>query len=292
MFDLVDDLLERLLDAGWTQTGSPAKPGFFFTIPDEDWRKKIQNGPPMRLNVYLYEVRENRSFRRAAWDSVPLANGSVALSAPPAYLDFHYLISAWSSTEDSELAQPVFDEHRVLAEATRVLMRNPEVIPSAVGVVGGGDVFQAAHVNLTVAPPEPPRVVNDFWSTMKLPWRPAVMLVVTAPLDLNQDAPSAQVVTTLIQRFGEIGSNRIEEWVQIGGFVVRATDNAPLPGATVTRLQNGELATTDSQGRYTFSGLRRGVQRFRALAPGMQALERDIDVPVDPPATHTFALSP
>jgi hypothetical protein len=246
----------------------------------------------MRLNVYLYEVRENRTFRRAEWDPIALPDRTVALSAPPVYLDCHFLISAWSATEDTELTEPVTDEHFTLAEATRVLLRNPDVVPSALGVVGGGDVFQNAHVYLSVAPPEPPRVLNDFWSTMKLPWRPAIMLVVTAPLDLNQDAPPAPLVTTLIQRYGELGTARIEEWIRIGGFVVRASDGTPLSGATVTRLANGDSATTDALGRYSLGSLRRGVQRFRASAPGMQPLERDIDVPADPPTTHVFALSP
>lgn len=292
MFNLVDDLIVRVLDSGWTQSGKPPKPEFYLTIPDEDWQKKIPNGPPMRLNVYLYEVRENRTFRRAEWDPTELPDGTVAPSAPPVYLDCHYLISAWSATEDTELTKPVADEHFVLAEATRVLLRNPDIVPGALGVVGGGDVFQSAHVYVTVAPPEPPRVLNDFWSTMKLPWRPAIMLVVTAPLDLNQDAPPAPLLTTFIQRYGELGTPQIEEWIQIGGFVVRAADGTPLVGARVTRLSNGEVQTTDAQGRYSFAGLRRGVQRFRASANGLQTLERDIDIPTDPPTTHIFALSP
>jgi hypothetical protein len=292
MLNLVDDLIVRVLDTGWTTSGQPPKPSFYFTVPDDDWRKKVANGPAMRLNVYLYEVRENRTFRRAEWDPTALPDRTVALSAPPVYLDCHYLISAWSATEDSELTQPVRDEHFALAEATRVLLRNPDVSPSALGIAGGGPVFQNAHVYLTVAPPESPRVLNDFWSTMKLAWRPAIMLVVTAPLDLNQDAPPAPLVTTLIQRYGELGTPQIEEWIQIGGFVLRAADQTPLVGATVTRLANGDVSTTDAQGRYAFAGLRRGVQRFRASAAGMQSLERDIDVPADPPTTLVFALSP
>ena len=292
MLHLVDRLIERVLDSGWPQTPPPAKPGFFFTIPDEGWRTKVKASLGLRLNIYLYEFRENRGFRRAAWDQAELADHSYVLSPPPVYLDCHYLISAWSPTEDSELANPVLDEHLLLAEASRILLRNPEVIPGAIGVTGGGDVFQNARVNLSVAPPEPPRVLNDFWSTMRLPWRPAIMLIVTAPLDLLQDSPPAQAVTTFVQRFGQVGSDVVEEWIDFGGFVVRADSNAPVAGATVTRLPQGQSTTTDAQGRYLFTRLKRGMQLFRASAPSLLALERSIDIPGDPAHTHTFALSP
>ena len=97
MLNLVDNLILKVLDTGWTTP--PIKPGFFFTIPDEDWQTRVKAGTGLRLNIYLYEVNENRDFRRAAWDNVELADHSVALSQPPVYLDCHYLISAWSPTE-------------------------------------------------------------------------------------------------------------------------------------------------------------------------------------------------
>lgn len=290
--NLVDNLILKVLDTGWTTSPPPAKPGFYFTIPDEDWQAKVKAGTAFRLNIYLYEMRENRDFRRAAWDNVELADRSVALSQPPAYIDCHYLISAWSPAEDSEMTSPILDEHQVLSEAMRVLLRNPDVVPSAVGVVGGGQVFQNAHVYLNVAPPEPPRVLNDFWSTMKLPWRPAVMLVVTAPLDLLRDSGPSPVVMTLIQRYAVIGGAQIEEWIEIGGLVLKAAGQSPIAGATVTRLDNNEQVTTDAQGRFVFTGIQRGVHTFRASATGMTTVQRDIDVPADPPATHIFQLTP
>jgi hypothetical protein len=292
MLNLVDNVISSVLDSGWTTTPPPVKPGFYFAVPDEDWHTKVKAGLGLRLNIYLYEVRENRNFRRAEWDTLPLPGGNAVLSQPPVYLDCHYLISAWSAAEDSEMTSPVLDEHQVLAEAMRVLLRNPDVVPGALGVPGGSPVFQEGHIYLTVAPPEPPRVLNDFWSTMKLPWRPAVMLVVTAPLDLLLDAPPSPVVTTLIQRYALIGGRTVEEWIDIGGLVVRATDQSPIAGATVVRLDNNDTATTDAQGRYVFTGIRRGTYTFGASATGMTAVQRAIDIPGDPPATHIFQLAP
>jgi hypothetical protein len=291
MLDLVDTLILNVLDTGWTKIPPPAKPGFFFTIPDQDWRTKVLAGVGMRLNIYLYEVRENRNFRRAEWDQIALPDNTVVLSQPPVYLDCHYLISAWSSSEDSEMTSPVLDEHQILSEAMRVLLRNPDVSPGAFGL-GGGVVFQNSHVYLTVAPPEPPRVLNDFWSTMQLPWRPAVMLVVTAPLDLLLDSPPSPIVTTLIQRFTLIGTSGLEQRIDIGGFVVKAADGSPIAGATVNWVDENQAVTADSQGRYIFTGIMPGVHSFTASAPGMTPVNRNIDIPADPPATHIFQLSP
>ena len=290
MLNLVDNLILKLLDTGWTTP--PAKPTFFFTVPDTEWRAKVKTRTELQLNIYLYEVRENRNFRRASWDNVPLADGSVVLSEPPVYLDCHYLISAWSPTEDSDLASPVLDEHQLLSETLRVLLRNPDVVPAALGIPGGGVVFQNAHVYLSVAPPEPPRVLNDFWSTMKLPWRPAVMLVVTAPLDLLMDSAPSPLVTTFIQRFAQIGSTTIEEIIDIGGLVLRAADQSPIPGASVVRLDNNDTAITDAQGRYVLTGIPRGVHRFQASASTMTAVELDIDIPAASPTNYIFQLVP
>ena len=53
MLNLVDDLILRILDQGWPAIPPPAKPGFFFTVPDEDWLTKVRSGVGLRLNIYL-----------------------------------------------------------------------------------------------------------------------------------------------------------------------------------------------------------------------------------------------
>ncbi|HEY1294130.1 MAG TPA: Pvc16 family protein [Chloroflexota bacterium] len=295
MLNLLDLTLRQVLDTGWTTSPPPAKPGFFFTVPDEDWQSSVRTDTNVRVNLYLYEFRENRDFRRAEWDSIATTPTTAVLSRPPAYLDCHYLVSAWSPAEDSQATNPVLDEHQVLSEAMRVLLRTPTVTPQAMGIVGGGPVFEQAEVCLTVAPPETPRVLNDFWSTMRLPWRPAVQVVATAPIDLLQDTPPAPLLATLVRRSGSIGGTGVDERITLGGWVLLDADGTPVAGASVDRLDPTtsailESTTTDAQGRFTLDGLQRGTVRLRATGAGHAPVQRDLNLPVTVPDDHVFRL--
>jgi hypothetical protein len=295
MLNLLDLMLRQVLDTGWTTTPPPAKPGFFFTIPDEDWQTRVKTDTNIRLNLYLYEFRENRDFRRAEWDIIATSATSAVLSRPPAYVDCHYLVSAWSPAEDSEATTPVLDEHRVLSEAMRILLRTPTVTPRDIGILGGGPVFDQAEVCLTVAPPETPRVLNDFWSTMRLPWRPAVQVVATAPIDLLQDTAPAPLLATLVRHSGGIGDTGMDERITVAGWVLLNADSSPVAGASVDRLdlttgETLETVTTDAQGRFIFDGLLRGTVRLRASAPGHAPVQRDLNLPATVPDDHVFRL--
>jgi hypothetical protein len=288
MLNILDDVLDKIFDSDWV--APPAKPDRSFAIPDDSFRTTLNN---LTLNIYLNEIRENPDFRRANWDTIALPDRTTVLSRPPGHFDCHYLISAWSPIQQSDIASGVADEHSALGGALRILLRNPDVSPSALGVAGGGVVFQNAHIYFALSPPDAPRVIHDFWNTMQLPWRPAISLIATAPLDPLFDSPPTPPMITLVQRFGAIGaeSGTFEEQVQVGGLVLRLAGDAPISGATVLRTATGHQVTTDSQGRFFFGGLLPGIHHFRASATGLTPVERDLDVPNGPSASHVFRLS-
>jgi hypothetical protein len=287
MLNLLDTVIDKVLDTGWIL---PNKPARSFEIPDDNFRKNLAG---LTLNIYLAEIRENKDHRRAHWDTVQLADRTSVASQPPAYFDCHYLISAWSTATGAGLASASTEEHATLGGAVFVLLRNPEVIPAALGVTGAGPVFLQGHIFLTVAAPDLPRVVNDFWSTMKLPWRPTISLIATAPIDPEFDTPPSPPMITFVQRYGGIGaaSNTFEELIQIGGWVLVLASGAPVAGATVLRLETGEVVLTDAQGRFSFTGLIAGTHRLRVSASGFTTIERDLDLPNGPPESHIFRLS-
>jgi hypothetical protein len=138
-------------------------------------------------------------------------------------------------------------------------------------------------------------VLNDFWSTMHLPWRPALQVIATAPIDLLQDTPPDPLLATLVRRSGGIDAATAEERITLGGWVVLDADGSPIAGATVERLDAGtgavlEAVTTNAQGQFTFDGLQRGSVRLRASAAGRASVQRDLDLPNTVLADHVFRL--
>jgi hypothetical protein len=178
----------------------------------------------------------------------------------------------------------------------RILLANPDVRPSALPVPGGGDLFQQAHVYLTVAAPDPSRALGDFWTSMRVPWRPAISLVVTAPLDLLVEDEPAPALTTFVQHYRHIDSTAAsEERIQFGGWVVRLSDDGPVANAVVELLGAGGVvigtATTDAAGRFEFADLRRGPVEFRASAPGFAPVTRVLLLPDATADEHLFRMS-
>ena len=291
MYQLVDEVIRTVLDSGWPV--DPPKPVFSFQTPDDTFESFVNNQAQPVVNLFLYDGRENRDMRRAEWDTLELAPGVTTLSQPPAFINCYYLITAWARGGQDPAAQAVATEHRYLGEALRILMRTPDVIPQVVGVPGGGVVFNQGHLYLAAAGPEGCPQIGEFWTSMKRPWRVSTHLVVTAPMDVLFDSPPEPMVVTLIQRYTLIGApaGSVEERILIGGWVLRAIDDAPIANATVERVGTGVETKTDEAGRFRLANLSRGIHRLRASAPGMTAIERDLDVPIGPVADQIFKLA-
>jgi hypothetical protein len=307
----VDETLAKLLTKGWVPPA--ATPEVIFEPPDGDaWRARVKNLGKVSLNVYLIDVRENATFRRSDWDSLEQADDAKVSWRPPAYVDAHYLVSAWSpATDDSPIGQTK-DEHFVLSEALRRLLRNPEVLPHGVlddptyppsKLDTREDVFNDWRMYLTTAASESSRALSEFWTTMKQPWRPAIQLIVTAPLDLRSPlVPDGPPVTTFVRRYTSFTSDiendpnptgpLIEEAIDFGGRVLRQSNNTPIKDANVVYVRTGRTMKTDEFGHFVLAGLRRGRHTIRVSAPGfVLAIQRDLDVPDGPLADHTFKLS-
>jgi hypothetical protein len=85
--------------------------------------------PPPALNLFLYDVREDRAGRDGDWILERDPGGVPAgRRSPPVRIECSYLITAWPSPASSD---PARDEHRLLGEVIRVLARH-QVLPPAV----------------------------------------------------------------------------------------------------------------------------------------------------------------
>lgn len=112
MFQDLDDTLAVLL-----QRELPLdNVAISFAAPDNTF-PPIEVTPPA-IDFFLYDIRENLALRTNEWTDVRQPNGNVSRQRPSTRVDCSYLITAWSSASDA-----VRDEHRLLGEVMRVLLR-------------------------------------------------------------------------------------------------------------------------------------------------------------------------
>jgi hypothetical protein len=126
MLDDLDATLAKLLEQELAGTvGSQL--AISFLPPGSDFPPSTV--APPALNLFLYDVREDRDVRTGDWQLVRDDNGSPTGRRPPALqIECSYLITAWPSSSSTD---PARDEHRLLGEVVKALARHP-VLPAAV----------------------------------------------------------------------------------------------------------------------------------------------------------------
>jgi hypothetical protein len=141
MLQDLDATLAALLEAELT-VGNVA---ISFAAPDDQFPPS--GVTPPALSFFLYDIRENRELRPGQRE-LQRTNGSFTMTPPPVRVDCSYLITAWPSGSAPDPSQ---DEHRLLGEVMKVLLRHP-VIPEQYlrGELAGQE------------PPLPARIIADM----------------------------------------------------------------------------------------------------------------------------------
>ena len=249
MFQDLDATLQAILDD--PQTPDDLRNAeVSFESPDKDFK------PPQSLvNLFLYEVQENRELR----DNAPVMErvGDQYVShQPPMRIDCTYLVTTWS-TKTGGLKTA--EEHRLLGLALLWLGRFPVI---ANGYLQGSlkNPPQAYPLPVMVAQMKEDQGMGQFWSALGISPRPAFSLTITLtiqPFDQADQYPIVQAV-------------RMETASLIGPALAgRVQDKtlAPVAGARVTVAENGQSVTTDQAGHFSFD----------ALAPGQYTLVVHVD---------------
>lgn len=94
-----------------------------FATPDDQFPPASVSLPAIAF--FLYDVRENYDLRTNQWETERQSNGRTTRKRPPVRVDCSYLITAWPSESAPNPAQ---DEHRLLGEVMKVLLRH-RIIP-------------------------------------------------------------------------------------------------------------------------------------------------------------------
>lgn len=89
-----------------------------FAAPDDQFPPSSVKLPAIAF--FLYQVRENTDLRTNQWELDRRQDGVTTRKRPPVRVDCFYLITAWPSESAPNPAQ---DEHRLLGEVLKVLLR-------------------------------------------------------------------------------------------------------------------------------------------------------------------------
>ena len=182
MFDALDEAIKNLLTREIPIRQNEIE--IVFDQPTQEWSARV--GQPT-LNVYLYDVRENRQLRGAEqFSETSRPDGKVEIRRNPVRIDVSYLVTAWARKE--------VDQHHLLGLAMMALLRTPflpeEVCPDALKGHLIPIPLEVAHVT------DESKDWSDFWSTMNNRLRPGVTLTATLMLDPYLPLVAAPVHST------------------------------------------------------------------------------------------------
>jgi hypothetical protein len=287
MLSHVDKLLRHLFI---NQVPEIAQDQIGFQPPDQEWRTVVSGlGTRNALNVYLFELRENRKLRTN--ERVREIENGIATDTPaPRRVDCHYLITAWSPA--SETVERTLDEHKLLYDLTAVVMQHESLVPREVYApdplpVDFPGLIADTELPMTILPVEGFPKYAEFWGTMGNihPWKPAVYLTVTLPVALLKEVAGPLVTTRITEYRQSSTPGTAETRIQIGGTVLdtSVSPSKPLAGAWV-RLEavTGALlqsTESDELGRFTFASLQAGSYHLLYGAPRFGEKVRPVDVP-------------
>jgi hypothetical protein len=178
MIDDLDASLLRLL-------GDPKAPQ---AVRDADvsFETPAKSYAPTRptLNLFLHQITENQTLREAA-PTVDRSGSNVMRRRPPLRVDCGYLVTAWSDLAAGSAVR-VAQEHRLLGAALAWLA-GFSTIP-AEHLQGACSTQEFSPPVVVARPHAPGEESAPFWTTLQVPPRPALGLLVTLALDLAADS--------------------------------------------------------------------------------------------------------
>jgi hypothetical protein len=129
-----------------------------FAAPDDQFPPPGVNPPA--ISFFLYDVREDHDLRSNQWELERRDDGMITRKRPPVRVACSYLITAWPSESAPDPAQ---DEHRLLGEVMKVLLRH-RLIPAA--HLRGELVGQEPPLRARVIAEGQLQSLGEFWQAM------------------------------------------------------------------------------------------------------------------------------
>ncbi len=157
MIDDLDRTLEKLLKQELPEA-LVNQITISFATPDDQFPPTSVTLPA--IDLFLYDVRENRELRSNEW-SVERGNDGRSISRqPPVRVDASYLITAWASESSTT---PAHDEHHLLGEVMKVMLQYP-TIPE--DIVQGNLKGQDPPLPAIILQPGHLQSMGEFWQAL------------------------------------------------------------------------------------------------------------------------------
>lgn len=199
MLDDLDRTLEKLLKAELPRE-LIQQVTITFAAPDEQFPPTSVSLPA--IDLFLYDVRENRDLRSSEWILERNDDGTGLKKLAPVRVDCSYLITGWANAGSLTAAQ---EEHRLLGETMRVIVRYP-VIPSE--FLQGKLRGQEPDMPAVSIQPGHLQSLAEFWQALGGKPKAALNYTVTLALEPFEPVNVGKLVTDKSMQFGDVAQGQ------------------------------------------------------------------------------------
>lgn len=161
-----------------------------FAAPDDQFPPPGVSLPAIAF--FLYDVREDHELRSAQWELNRQANGMFTRTPPPVRVTCSYLITAWPSASTPDPSQ---DEHRLLGEVMKVLLRH-RTIPE--GYLSGELAGQETPLPARIIAEAQLHSLGELWQAMGGKPKATLHYAVTISVSVVEPAEVGPAVTDRI----------------------------------------------------------------------------------------------
>lgn len=237
-----------------------------FEMPTREWIASLTRPT---IDLYLFGIEENTELRQTAMQTVR-GDGHAWHRMPPRRFDLSYLVSAPTTI--------VADEHVLLWRALATLLKHSrlpdDVLPESLRAL------EPPLIGRILRTDEGPRML-DVWTALETPPRPALLYVITAPLDLDVAIRSPLVLTRTARYARIAGDATVEVGIHLGG-VVRDRDGRRLAGVVVSvEGSAAEGVVTDARGEFVLADVPAGRVDLRVMGADGAPRKFQMQVPSD-----------
>jgi hypothetical protein len=169
-----------------------------FGAPDDQFPPPSVTLPA--IDLFLYDIRENLDLRSNEIYLDRHPNGTATRTVAPVRIDASYLITAWPS---QSVADPSEDEHRLLGEVIRALLRY-RTIPEE--VLQGSLVDQDLPLPVSTLQPGRLQSLGEFWQALGGKPKAALNYTVTVAIDAAQPEVVGLVTEKVLEFHMQAGS--------------------------------------------------------------------------------------